>query len=67
MTYSKKRLKMSDRETLIQIVEELQHKLKVRNLELRRARTRLRATKGRMSKMQDTVQFQRQRILQLYA
>jgi len=56
----------SDREALIQMVFDLQLKLKKKNEELHRARIKLNGAKSRMGKMKDTLQFQRKRILELY-
>jgi hypothetical protein len=66
MSYTKKQIHESDREALIQMVAELQTKLKKRNAELLQARTKLHAARSRMTKMKDTVEFQRKRILELY-
>ena len=66
MSYTKKQIHESDREALIQMVAELQTKLKKRNAELLHARTKLHAARSRMTKMKDTVEFQRKRILELY-
>jgi hypothetical protein len=61
-----KDLLTSDKEALLEIIEDLQSKLKKKNKELYLARTRLSTAKAKMLKMKDTVQFQRQRILELY-
>lgn len=61
-----KDLMLSDRETLLRLIEELQKKLKKKSLELNRARTKLSQARARMTKMKDTVEFQRKRIIELY-
>jgi hypothetical protein len=66
MRYSKKDLFQQDREALIQIIEELNMKIKKKNSELQNARIKLGAARSRALKMKDTVEFQRQRILELY-
>jgi hypothetical protein len=67
MAHGKKDLMLSDKETLIKVIEELQLKLKKKNLELNRARTKLSLAKTRVMKMKDTVEFQRKRIIELYS
>jgi hypothetical protein len=59
-------LTVSEQNTLIEMVAELESKLKKRNAQLRQARTRLNVAKVRISKMKETVAFQRQRILELH-
>jgi hypothetical protein len=66
MTYQKKVVLMSDKETLIQMVMDLQLRLKKKNSEPHRARMKLKAAKDKMTKKKDTVIFQRNRILELY-
>jgi hypothetical protein len=66
MAYSKKNLMLSDQETLLLVIEELQLKLKKKNNELNTARTKLSLAKTRVMKMKDTVEFQRKRIIELY-
>lgn len=61
-----KDLMLSDKETLIQQIAELQARLKKKNLELHRARTKLAQARSRMMKMKDTVEFQRKRIIELH-
>jgi hypothetical protein len=61
-----KDLMLSDKETLLQLIDELQTKLKKKNFELNRARTKLSQARARMMKMKDTVEFQRKRIIELY-
>jgi hypothetical protein len=67
MAYLKKELKSGDKEMLLQVIEELQLKLKKKNSELHRVRTKLNVARTRMIKMKDTVEFQRKRIIELYA
>jgi hypothetical protein len=61
-----KDLMLSDKETLLQFIDELQTKLKKKNFELNRARTKLNQARARMMKMKDTVEFQRKRIIELH-
>ena len=53
-------------EELIALLEDTASKLKVRNVELRVTREKLRATKIRVSKMKAIIVYQRERIMQLY-
>ncbi len=66
MRHRKKDLIAYDKETLIRIIGELQDKLKEKNIALRSSQTRLNVVKGRMNKMKNTVEYQRQRIIQLH-
>lgn len=66
MAYSKKTLMLSDKETLLHIIEQLQLKLKKKNMELTRVKVKLIAARTRVMKMKHTVEFQRQRIIELY-
>jgi|GEM_PF-2464676 len=66
MAYSKKELRNIDKDGLLQVIDDLQLKLKKRNTELHRARTRLKVARSKMLKMKDTVAYQRRRILELY-
>ena len=66
MAYGKKDLMLSDKETLLQVIEELQLKLKKKNLVLHRTRLKLNAARNTVLKMKDTVEFQRNRIIELY-
>jgi hypothetical protein len=61
-----KELIMCEKAQLIGIIEELQQKLKRKNTELHSARVKLRSAKGKLTKMKDTVAYQRKRILELY-
>jgi len=66
MARGKKELMLSDRETLLLVIEELQAKLKKKNMELHKTRLKLNVAKNRVVKMKDTVEFQRNRIIELY-
>ncbi|HEY0740476.1 MAG TPA: hypothetical protein VGD40_03405 [Chryseosolibacter sp.] len=66
MARGTKDLMTSDKETLLQLIEELRGKLKKKNSELHRARLKLSQARSRMMKMKDTVEFQRKRIIELY-
>ena len=55
-----------EQSTLVEMVSELEMKLKKRNAQLRQARTRLSVAKGKLNKMKETVDFQRKRILELH-
>ncbi|MEO7992209.1 MAG: hypothetical protein ABI663_21845 [Chryseolinea sp.] len=66
MMYTKKNVMERDKDSLIQIVIDLQLKLKKKNEEILRTRTKLNAARTRMQKMDETVRFQRNRILELY-
>lgn len=66
MARGTKDLMTSDKETLLQLIEELQSKLKKKSTELHRVRLKLRQARSRMMKMKDTVEFQRKRIIELY-
>ncbi len=64
-------MKMNDlnkleKHELLEFAEQLQEKLSKRTKELFSTRQRLSVTRTRLRKMKDTVQFQRQRILELY-
>jgi hypothetical protein len=66
MVYHKKVVMTSDKETLIQMVMDLQLRLKKKSTELHRTRLKLKVAKTKMTKMKDTVAYQRNRILELY-
>ncbi len=66
MMYTKKNVMESDKDSLIQIVTDLQLKLKKKNAEILRTRTKLNAARSKVQKMEETVRFQRNRILELY-
>jgi hypothetical protein len=59
-------LTTQDTAVLIERLGELELKLKKKQEELRRTRTRLNAAKGKLVKLKETVAFQRQRIIELY-
>ena len=66
MSYTRKNVMTSDKDALVQMVFDLQMKLKKKNEELHRARVKLNGAKSRMIKMKDALEFQRKRILELY-
>ena len=55
-----------DKEHLLQVVAILQEKLKRKNEQLYRTRLRLNHVKGKLTKMKETVNYQRRRLLELY-
>ena len=66
MGYRKKIVQASDKDSLVEMVLDLQTKLKDKNAELLRVRTKLNLTKEKVMKLKDTVEYQRRRILELY-
>lgn len=66
MSYPKKKVQLSDKDSLVEMVLDLQTKLKDKNAELIRVRAKLNSTKGRVVKLKDTVEYQRRRIIELY-
>lgn len=66
MLYTKRDLKARDKDALLEVIEELHSKLKKKNELLVKTRTKLSATRHKLRRMQDTVAFQRGRILELY-
>ncbi len=62
----KTRLLHYEKDALVELVEELLAKVKRKNAELHKAKTKLRTTRIRLNKMKDTVAYQRKRILELY-
>ena len=66
MGYPKKIVQASDKDSLVEMVLDLQTKLKDKNAELLRVRTKLNLTKEKVMKLKDTVEYQRRRILELY-
>jgi hypothetical protein len=66
MTYTKRNVMESDKDSLIQIVIDLQLKLKKKNAEILRTRTKLSAARTKILKMEETIRFQRNRIVELY-
>jgi hypothetical protein len=66
MSYPKKVVQLSDKDSLVEMVLDLQTRLKDKNAELLRVRAKLSSTKGRVMKLKDTVEYQRRRIIELY-
>ena len=66
MAYTKRNVNESDKDSLVQIVIDLQLKLKKKNAELHLVKTKLNVSRTKMHKMEETVRFQRQRIIELY-
>jgi hypothetical protein len=67
MRYKKKDLLLSDKETLVEVINELQLKLRAKNAALKKTQSKLVEARGKVLKMKDTVQFQRRRIVELYS
>jgi hypothetical protein len=67
MRYKKKDLLLSDKETLVEVINELQVKLRAKNAALKKTQSKLVEARGKVLKMKDTVQFQRRRIVELYS
>ena len=51
---------------LIKLLEDVANRLKKRNFELRMTRDKLRAIRMRYDKAKTTIEYQRERIIQLY-
>lgn len=66
MARGTKNLMLSDKETLVELIDELQMKLKKKNGELHQVRAKLNQARTRVMKMKDIVEFQRKRIIELY-
>lgn len=66
MLYTKRDLMASDKDALLEVIEELRSKLKKKNELLIKTRTKLSNTRHKLQRMKATVAFQRGRILQLY-
>jgi hypothetical protein len=66
MSYPKKIVQLSDKDSLVEMVFDLQTRLKDKNAELLRVRAKLNSTRGKVMKLKDTVEYQRRRILELY-
>jgi Skp family chaperone for outer membrane proteins len=66
MLYTKRDLMASDKDALLEVIEELRSKLKKKNELLTKTRTKLSNTRNKLQRMKATVAFQRGRILQLY-
>ncbi len=58
---------LDDPEMLVQLVSDLESKLKEKNAEIQRVRVKLRTAKLRMVKMKGTIVYQRNRIIELYS
>ena len=67
MSITKKKLSLCDREDLIEIIETLNEKVKKKNEELVRVRGKLVQAKSRLIKMQNVINYQRKRIVELYS
>ena len=55
-----------EKEHLIKLLEDVANRLKKRNFELRTTRDKLRAIRMRYDKAKTTIEYQRERIIQLY-
>lgn len=55
-----------EKDQLLEVAVELQKKLTKRTSDLFSTRQKLSASRARLQKMKETVEFQRQRILELY-
>jgi hypothetical protein len=66
MAYVKKMLQESDREVLIEIIFDLEGRLKKKNVELTRARRKLNTAKSTIQRMKGTTEFLRKRVVELY-
>ncbi|MFD0999137.1 hypothetical protein ACFQ21_07455 [Ohtaekwangia kribbensis] len=55
-----------DRENLLLMIAVLQEKLKRKNDQLHRTQIKLNTAKGKLTRMKDTVAYQRKRLLELY-
>lgn len=55
-----------EKEHLIKLLEDVANRLKKRNFELRTTRDKLRAIRMRYDKAKTTIDYQRERIIQLY-
>jgi hypothetical protein len=67
MAITKKKLALCDRDDLIKIIETLGEKVKKKNEELVRVRSKLVQAKSNLLKMQNIVSHQRKRIVELYS
>jgi len=66
MAYPKKKIDLSDKDALVEMVHDLQDRLKRKNEDLSRARKKLNAAKSTIMRMKNTVEYQRKRIIELY-
>lgn len=62
----KKQMEAVDHEELVELVTELQAKLKKKTQELTETRSRLLRAKSTIQRQKETIAFQRDRILSLY-
>jgi hypothetical protein len=63
---TRKNLSGCDKPELIEMVKQLQVKLKSKKEELQKARAKLNVTRTKLVRLKDTVIYQRKRILELY-
>jgi predicted nuclease with TOPRIM domain len=63
---TRKNFSECDKPELIDVVKQLQIKLKSKKDALQKVRTKLSATRTKLIKLKDTVIYQRKRILELY-
>lgn len=56
-----------EKEDLIALLEEIAHKPEEKNFKLRSAREKLNSMKMRVIKMKEIVNYQRERIIELYS
>lgn len=66
MPHSKKTLQASDKVELIEMISDLEGRLKRKHAELMRTRRKLNTAKATVRRMKVTVEFQRKRIIELY-
>ena len=66
MTEHEKIIAAIDKELLVQMVTDLESKLKKKNAEILIIRTKLRSNRVKMMKMKNTILYQRKRIVDLY-
>ena len=67
MSITRKKLSLCDRDDLLEIIETLNEKVKKKNEELVRVRGKLVQAKSRLIKMQNVINHQRKRIVELYS
>jgi predicted nuclease with TOPRIM domain len=66
MQHSKRDLIASEKDELLEVIEELRSKLKKKHALLTKTRSKLSLTRTQLKRMKDTVVFQRERIIELY-
>jgi hypothetical protein len=66
MLRTKRELIASEKDELLEVIEELRSKLKKKNELLIKTRSKLSMTRTKLRRMKDTIVFQRGRILELY-